>query len=141
DLMPENERIILIGRYQDGKTFKESGRAAGESSSSAVQSVKKGLRRLRRYGNHNYFTINPKTGIAYTPDEIEPSISELKLEAGTENALFEAKHTRINQVRGLTEEQLKLFRNFGEKHYQDFVEKLAAYEQAHGLTPVPKATY
>lgn len=140
-LIPENERIALTRRYRDGATFKECGQSIGEPSTRSMQIIKTGLKRLRRYGRHNYFRINPETGVAYTRDEIEPYIGELELSTGTENCLVYAGYSTIEKVRPLSEERLKRIRNFGEKHYQEFAEKIAAYEQENGLTPYPKEQY
>lgn len=141
ELIPKNEHIVLLRRYRDGVTLSECGRSSGHPASAVLQLISNGLKRLRRYGNHNYFQVNPATGFAYNRDEIKPYIGELKLSTGTENCLVSAGYSTIEKVRPLSEDELKLIHKFGEKHYQEFVEKLSIYEQANGLTPYPKEPY
>lgn len=139
--LTDSEHIGILKRYQEGTTFRKVGDAIGENTISARQTVARGLKRLRRFGEHNYFHLNPTTGQAYTRDEIEPYIGELKLNSAAETALIRAGYETIEQVRPLSEDELKAIPNFGERHYENYAEKIAAYEKQNELIPYPKVTY
>ena len=112
DLLPNIERTAILRRFQDYATLKESGRSIGESSSSTTQIIRRGLKRLRRFGDHHYFDINQATAAPYPHNEIEPHIGELQLNTAVETCLSRAGYNTIQQVRPLSEEQLKAIPHF-----------------------------
>lgn len=139
--LPENERNGILRRYQDGLTFRKVGEAIGQQSTIAQQTVKRGIKRLRRFGDHRYFQVDPDTGTAHMPDVANRYIGELTLHTGAETALVKAGYQTIESVRALSEAQVKEIPNFGERYFADFAEKIAQYEERNGLTPYPKTSY
>lgn len=139
--LSENERNGILRRYQDGLTFRKVGETIGQQSTIAQQTVKRGVKRLRRFGDHHYFHIDPRTGTAYTPDIPNRYIGELRLHSGAETALTRAGYHTIESVRALSEAQLKALPKFGERYFADFAEKIAQYEIDNGLTSYAQANY
>lgn len=141
DLLPDIERTALLMRYQDYATLKETGRSIDESSSSTSQIIRKALKRLRRFGDDHYFDIHPITRKPSDHSEIDAHICELQLSSGAETCLISAGYHKISQLRPLPEAKIKSVHNFGETHYREYQEKLAIYEQKHGLSAIPKPQY